>query len=58
MVGSEKLSVNGNVLATAYYYSSDITLKKNIVSIHDALAKINKLNGYTFSWKSNDQKDM
>ena len=55
---SEKLTVAGNVLATAYYYSSDITLKQNIKSLDNALAKINQLNGYSFSWKSDGRKDI
>ncbi len=55
---SEKLEVAGNVLATAYYYSSDIALKTDIKSLDNALDKINQLNGYSFSWKSDGRKDI
>jgi chaperonin cofactor prefoldin len=52
------ISVWWTILAGGYYYSSDITLKKDIKSLDNALSKINQLNGYSFSWKSNDQKDI
>ncbi|RZI59821.1 MAG: hypothetical protein EOP14_03635 [Pseudomonas sp.] len=46
----EKLEVGGNVVATAYLYSSDRRLKKNIVPIQTALNKVLQLNGVTYSW--------
>ena len=44
--GSE-LRVQGNITA---YYSSDINLKENIVSINDAMDKISKIRGVYFDW--------
>ena len=37
MSPSEKLQVNGNVLATAFYYSSDERLKENIIQINNVI---------------------
>lgn len=49
--GSRALSVNGGVVATAFTQSSDIELKENVTAIEDALGKLSKLNGYTYTWK-------
>jgi len=54
---SEKLTVNGNVSATAYFYTSDIRSKENIATI-DGLAIIEKLRGVSFNWKNGGQKSM
>jgi len=54
---SEKLDVNGNVKATAFLYSSDRRLKKNIevLSGVSSLKKIIELEGVSFRWiKNND----
>ncbi len=40
-----------DVYAFNYYYNSDINLKRDIVRIDSALDKINRLNGYYFTWK-------
>ncbi|KHD88380.1 MAG: hypothetical protein OM95_09605 [Bdellovibrio sp. ArHS] len=53
---SEALEVNGNVKATAYLYTSDARLKKDIVTLPQALAKALKLRGVNFVWKSTDEK--
>ena len=55
---SEKLEVNGNVKATAFYYSSDKRLKKDLEQISNPLDKILALNGYYFTWKSDNTKDL
>lgn len=55
---SEKLEVNGNIKATAFYYSSDRRLKENIIKIDNPLEKISKLNWYTFDWKNDGRKDI
>ena len=54
----EKLDVAGNVKASAFLYSSDVRLKKNIQKIPDALGKILKLEGVSFEWNKNDKKDI
>ncbi|HVK61255.1 MAG TPA: tail fiber domain-containing protein, partial [Bdellovibrionales bacterium] len=48
---TEKLNVGGNVLATAYLYSSDERLKKNIETIPEALEKVLSLKGVTYDWR-------
>ena len=45
---SHDLSATGDVIA---YYSSDITLKENILPIENALEKLCKIRGVTFDWK-------
>jgi len=55
---SYKLQVNWSIGATAFYYSSDISLKKNIKQISSPLEKIMAINWYYFTWKSDDTKDI
>jgi len=43
------------VYAPAFIYTSDVSLKKNIKTIADPLAKISALRGVTFNWKSDNQ---
>jgi len=46
------LKGNGNAtLAGVLTQNSDIRLKKNIEPISDALARVMKINGYTYNWK-------
>jgi hypothetical protein len=47
---SERLDVNGNVRANAYYHSSDRRLKKNVRTI-SGLDLVEKLRGVSFDWK-------
>ena len=47
---SERLEVAWNIRATAYLYSSDERLKKDIYSITGALDKVLKLDGVHFTW--------
>ena len=49
---AEKLHVNGNVSASAYYYTSDIRLKENVLPIENSLLKILKLEGIKYNLKS------
>jgi hypothetical protein len=47
------LTINGAITATGditAYYSSDIRLKSNIQTIPNALEKVSKLNGVTWTW--------
>lgn len=57
-VPTEKLEVNGNVKATAFFYSSDRSLKNNILPITDALNRLTKLQGVTFNWNKDGRGDM
>jgi hypothetical protein len=47
---TEKLTVNGNVEATAYYYPSDARLKVNIAPV-GGLEVVRGLNGVSFTWR-------
>ena len=44
-----------SVTASAFYYSSDKRLKKNIKPLKNALDKITKLQGVSFNWKDTNQ---
>lgn len=53
-VGTEASGTTGEIRATneiTAYYSSDERLKENIVTINDALSKVQKLRGVMFDWK-------
>ncbi len=51
---SEKLTVDGNVLATNVAVSSDIRYKKNISQIENAIDKVQKIDGCYYDWKKED----
>ncbi|WP_347359047.1 tail fiber domain-containing protein [Bdellovibrio sp.] len=53
---SEKLEVNGNIKAASYLYTSDARLKKDVVTLPQALEKLLKLRGVNFVWKNNEEK--
>ncbi len=53
---SEKLEVSGSVKATAYLYTSDERLKKEIITLPDALTKALQLRGVNFVWRNNNEK--
>lgn len=63
-VGAWSKPAAGSIVATnsvsapAFYYTSDINLKKDICPIPDTLAKIDKLNGVYFKWKDSNQPSM
>lgn len=50
----------GNITATqditAFYSSSDLRLKENIVKITESLEKVNKINGYSYNYINNATK--
>lgn len=52
---SEKLSVSGNVKATAFLYSSDAALKHDIRTITNATALIKQLRGVSFKWNEDNR---
>ena len=49
---------SGTVKATGFFYSSDVTLKKNVQEIETPLAKIMKLDGISFNWKDSGKKSI
>ena len=49
------ISSQTGMLAPAYVYSSDRSLKTNISTINNPLAKILALRGVTFNWKKDNQ---
>nr|BFD63555.1 hypothetical protein BdHM001_22360 [Bdellovibrio sp. HM001] len=53
---SEALEVTGNVKAASYLYTSDARLKKDVVTLPQALEKLLKLRGVNFVWKNNQEK--
>ena len=50
ITATTNISAQGNVIAAA---SSDLRLKDNLEKIENALDKVSKLNGYTFTWNEN-----
>ena len=54
---SYTLHVNGSVAGTSAYNNlSDARLKKNIVTIQDALATVEKLRGVRFDWRRPEER--
>lgn len=52
-----KLHVNGQIKSDGINETSDIRLKKDIITIDSALAKVLKLRGVTFNWRTSENKD-
>lgn len=52
------LDVGGNIGATAYFYTSDRSLKANIAPLTGSLAKVLRLQGVSFSWKKDGSKSV
>ena len=48
----------GTINAAAFTVSSDVTLKKNIVTLTNPLDKILGLRGVSFQWKNDGKKDI
>ncbi|HEY9480892.1 MAG TPA: tail fiber domain-containing protein [Candidatus Paceibacterota bacterium] len=55
---SYKLDIAGNVGATAYFYTSDRSLKTDIKPLSDALANVLALQGVSFTWKKDGVKSI
>jgi hypothetical protein len=53
-----KLDVSGSVRATAFFYGSDRSLKKDIAPLNGSLKKILNLDGVSFTWKENGKKSV
>ena len=53
----ERLYVSGAIRATgSITANSDISLKKNLLKIENALEKVEQINGYTYEFKEDDSK--
>ncbi len=53
----ERLYVSGAIRATGTITAnSDISLKKNLLKIENALEKVEQINGYTYEFKEDDSK--
>ena len=52
------ITANGNMTATAFLYSSDVFLKKDIQPLLDPLGMIGKINGVEFNWKEDNKPDI
>ena len=52
------LDVAGEAKATAFLYSSDINLKKNIKPLGNELDKVMELQPVSYNWKSDDSSDI
>ena len=53
----ERLYISGSIRATgSITANSDITLKKNLLKIENALEKVEQINGYTYELKEDDSK--
>jgi hypothetical protein len=53
----ERLYVSGAIRATGTITAnSDISLKKNLLKIENALEKVEQINGYTYEFKADDSK--
>jgi hypothetical protein len=53
----ERLYVSGAIRATGTITAnSDLTLKKNLLKIENALEKVEQINGYTYQFKGDDSK--
>jgi prepilin-type N-terminal cleavage/methylation domain-containing protein len=55
---SQDFIANGSSYSSAFYYSSDRNLKKEIHEIDNALNKALQLRGVNFEWKKDGRKDI
>lgn len=55
---TEKLQVAGNIKATSFLYSSDKSLKTNIVPLTNSLELVKQLEGVSFNWKENGEEEI
>jgi trimeric autotransporter adhesin len=50
--------INGNITAAAFFYSSDLKLKKNIRPLKGSLDRVSRLQGIAFRWRNNNREDI
>jgi len=55
---SGNITIPGTATASAFYYTSDASLKKNIAGIKEPIEKINSLNGVSFEWKDSGESSI
>lgn len=55
--GSYKVEVSGRLKTTGINETSDIRLKKNVLAIDNALAKVQQLRGVSYEWRVDEFKD-
>lgn len=55
---STKLDVNGTITCVDINSTSDIKLKENVKNVEDAIEKISKVNGVSFTWKNNKKNSI
>ncbi len=53
-----KLEIAGSVGASAFFYTSDKSLKTNISPLSGSLAKVLNLQGVSFNWKEGGEKSV
>ena len=56
--GDEELSINGQVLATAYYENSDRRWKTEIERLSEPLRIVSALNGYRYAFRNEEFPEM
>lgn len=56
--GTDKLAINGNTRANAYYYNSDRRYKSDIEALTSPLANLLKISGYSYLNKLSQKKDI
>jgi Chaperone of endosialidase len=56
--GTDKLAINGNTRANAYYYNSDRRYKSDIEVLKSPLANLIKISGYSYFNKLSQKQDL
>jgi hypothetical protein len=52
------ITVSGDITATSFIYSSDVSLKEDVRLLDDALEKVIKLEGVSFTWKDSGEQEI
>src|SRR5680860_128579 len=52
------LTASGQITATAFVYSSDRSLKENIIRLDNALENVTALEGVSFNWKNTGNEEI
>ncbi len=54
--GEKQITIDGDLKAKAFFYTSDERLKENITPIKNVMQIVKKLRGVSFVWKENGRK--